>query len=105
MTIDRRGGIVDLRSDTVTHPTPAMRKAMYEAELGDDVFGDDPKVNALPERKGWMVVRVDLPQCGVYSVNSPGLAWGLTRWIRTSRPFSSSTLARPGASSLKGVPP
>src|ERR1035437_10395379 len=41
MTIDRGGGIVDLRSDTVTHPTPAMRKAIYEAELGDDVFGDD----------------------------------------------------------------
>src|ERR1035437_4659327 len=50
MTIDRRDGIVDLRSDTVTHPTPAMRKAMYEAELGDDVFGDDPTVNALQER-------------------------------------------------------
>ena len=50
MTIDRRGEIVDLRSDTVTHPTPAMRKAMYEAELGDDVFGDDPTVNALEER-------------------------------------------------------
>src|SRR5665811_778020 len=50
MPIDRGGGIVDLRSDTVTHPTPAMRKAMYEAELGDDVFGDDPTVNALQER-------------------------------------------------------
>ena len=50
MTTDRRGDIVDLRSDTVTHPTPAMRKAMYEAELGDDVFGDDPTVNALEER-------------------------------------------------------
>src|SRR5665647_3916590 len=43
-------GFVDLRSDTVTHPTPAMRKAMYEAELGDDVFGDDPTVNALQDR-------------------------------------------------------
>jgi threonine aldolase len=43
-------GFVDLRSDTVTHPTPAMRRAMYEAELGDDVFGDDPTVNALQER-------------------------------------------------------
>ncbi len=41
---------IDLRSDTVTHPTLAMRKAMYEAELGDDVFGDDPTVNALEER-------------------------------------------------------
>lgn len=45
-----RNGLIDLRSDTVTHPSPAMRRAMYEAELGDDVFGDDPTVNALEER-------------------------------------------------------
>jgi threonine aldolase len=38
---------IDLRSDTVTKPTPAMRRAMAEAEVGDDVFGDDPTVNAL----------------------------------------------------------
>jgi threonine aldolase len=41
---------VDLRSDTVTRPTPAMRVAMMAAPLGDDVFGDDPSVNALQER-------------------------------------------------------
>jgi len=41
---------VDLRSDTVTRPSPAMRKAMAEAEVGDDVFGDDPTVNRLQER-------------------------------------------------------
>jgi threonine aldolase len=39
--------IVDLRSDTVTLPTPAMRRAMFEAELGDDVYGEDPTVNRL----------------------------------------------------------
>lgn len=39
--------IVDLRSDTVTRPTPAMRTAMAEAEVGDDVFGEDPTVNRL----------------------------------------------------------
>jgi threonine aldolase len=50
MTLDGRGGVVDLRSDTVTHPTAAMLTAMHEAELGDDVFGDDPTVNALEER-------------------------------------------------------
>jgi threonine aldolase len=38
---------IDLRSDTVTHPTPAMREAMYRAEVGDDVFGEDPTVNRL----------------------------------------------------------
>jgi threonine aldolase len=41
---------VDLRSDTVTRPTVAMRDAMHRAELGDDVFGDDPSVNALQEQ-------------------------------------------------------
>jgi threonine aldolase len=42
--------VIDLRSDTVTHPTPAMRRAMAEAPVGDDVFGDDPTVNALEAR-------------------------------------------------------
>jgi threonine aldolase len=42
--------LVDLRSDTVTKPTAAMRAAMAAAEVGDDVFGDDPTVNALQER-------------------------------------------------------
>ena len=41
---------IDLRSDTVTEPTPAMRRAMADADVGDDVFGDDPTVNALEER-------------------------------------------------------
>jgi threonine aldolase len=41
---------IDLRSDTVTKPTPAMRRAMAEAEVGDDVFGEDPTVNALQEK-------------------------------------------------------
>ena len=42
-------GVVDLRSDTVTRPTPEMRRAMGEAEVGDDVYGEDPTVNALEE--------------------------------------------------------
>ena len=42
--------IIDLRSDTVTQPTPAMREAMMAAPLGDDVYGDDPSVNALQEK-------------------------------------------------------
>ncbi len=41
--------MIDFRSDTVTRPTPAMRQAMQSAELGDDVFGDDPTVNRLQE--------------------------------------------------------
>src|SRR5512133_4222674 len=42
--------IVDLRSDTVTQPTADMRAAMARAPLGDDVFGDDPSVNALQDK-------------------------------------------------------
>ncbi|CAN7202072.1 low-specificity L-threonine aldolase [Variovorax paradoxus] len=45
-----RSLLVDLRSDTVTQPTPAMREAMMAAPLGDDVFGTDPSVNALQEK-------------------------------------------------------
>ena len=41
--------IIDLRSDTMTQPTEAMRKAMAEAQVGDDVFGEDPTVNRLEE--------------------------------------------------------
>src|SRR5690242_10539149 len=40
---------IDLRSDTLTLPTQAMREAMYRAELGDDVYGEDPTVNRLQE--------------------------------------------------------
>ena len=42
--------MIDLRSDTVTRPTPAMRRAMIEAEVGDDVYGEDPTVNRLEQR-------------------------------------------------------
>ena len=41
--------MIDLRSDTVTLPTPAMREAIYRAEVGDDVMGEDPTVNRLEE--------------------------------------------------------
>src|SRR4029453_18715569 len=41
---------IDLRSDTVTRPTPAMRRAMAEAEVGDDVYGEDPTIRTLQER-------------------------------------------------------
>src|SRR5947199_5073589 len=43
-------GVVDLRSDTVTRPTPEMRQAMAKAEVGDDVYGEDPTVNRLEAR-------------------------------------------------------
>jgi threonine aldolase len=51
--------IVDLRSDTVTRPTPAMRKAMAEAEVGDDVYREDPTVNRLQEYSAEVFGRED----------------------------------------------
>jgi threonine aldolase len=47
---NKGGPLVDLRSDTVTRPTPAMRRAMAEAEVGDDVYGEDPTINRLEAR-------------------------------------------------------
>lgn len=47
--------MIDFRSDTVTMPTPAMREAMAAAEVGDDVYGEDPTVNALERRAAEMV--------------------------------------------------
>jgi threonine aldolase len=47
--------MIDLRSDTVTKPTPAMRRAMFEAEVGDDVYGEDPTANKLEARAAEVV--------------------------------------------------
>ncbi|MBI2618698.1 MAG: low-specificity L-threonine aldolase [Ignavibacteriales bacterium] len=51
--------IIDLRSDTVTRPSLAMRKAMMEAEVGDDVFGEDPTVNLLQRRVAELLGKED----------------------------------------------
>ncbi|MET0740712.1 MAG: GntG family PLP-dependent aldolase [Candidatus Nanopelagicales bacterium] len=55
--------VIDLRSDTVTRPTPAMRAAMAAAEVGDDVYGEDPTANALEERVAAMLGH----QAGVFT--------------------------------------
>ena len=58
--------IIDLRSDTVTQPTAAMREAMSQAEVGDDVFGEDPTINRLEAMAAKGVKKVttnaDLPE-------------------------------------------
>ncbi|MBX6341869.1 MAG: DegT/DnrJ/EryC1/StrS family aminotransferase, partial [Thermomicrobiaceae bacterium] len=51
--------MIDLRSDTVTHPTPAMRRAMAEAEVGDDQYGEDPTVRRLEEIAADMLGKED----------------------------------------------
>ncbi len=52
---ERGASVIDLRSDTVTKPTDGMRKAMAEAEVGDDVYGEDPTVNRLQEMAAAML--------------------------------------------------
>jgi len=47
--------IIDLRSDTITHPTDEMRRAMFQADVGDDVYGEDPTVNALEQLAAHML--------------------------------------------------
>ena len=49
--------MIDLRSDTVTKPTDAMRNAMARAEVGDDVYGEDPTVNRLQEMAATILFR------------------------------------------------
>ena len=49
--------MIDLRSDTVTHPTDSMRKAMSTAEVGDDVYSEDPTINLLEERAAELMER------------------------------------------------
>src|SRR6476659_1720313 len=54
---DTGADLVDLRSDTLTKPSPAMRRAMAEAEVGDDVFLEDPTINRLQEKAAGMFGR------------------------------------------------
>ncbi|MXV95962.1 MAG: low specificity L-threonine aldolase, partial [Gemmatimonadetes bacterium] len=51
--------MIDLRSDTVTRPTPAMREAMAQAVVGDDVYGDDPTVRRLEARTAEILGKED----------------------------------------------
>jgi hypothetical protein len=67
--------IIDLRSDTVTLPTPIMRQAMTEAELGDDVFGEDPTANRLEKMAAETLFSQPI-RCRL-SHNGGNLAWKL----------------------------
>ena len=66
---------IDLRSDTVTQPTPAMREVMLSAPVGDDVFGDDPTVNALQER-----IAAITGTCMRCWASMPRAKWRWLRW-------------------------
>lgn len=69
--------VIDLRSDTVTHPTEAMRRAMAEAEVGDDVYGEDPSINLLEERAAALLGKEAglLTASGTMSNLIAGLTW------------------------------
>lgn len=73
--------VIDLRSDTVTRPTPAMRAAMADADVGDDQFGEDPTVNALQDRVAsllgkeaalWLPTGTMANQVALRSLTRPG---------------------------------
>jgi len=73
---------IDLRSDTVTKPSAAMRQAMASAEVGDDWYGDDPTVNALQDRAAGLAEHAGLiaqataapPFAAVIDPDDPGFA-------------------------------
>jgi threonine aldolase len=70
---------IDLRSDTVTRPTPGMLAAMTSAEMGDDVYGEDPTVRALEERVAGLLGH----QAGLYTVTgSLANMLGIRSWVR-----------------------
>lgn len=86
--------IVDLRSDTVTRPTAAMRAAMVAAPVGDDVFGDDPTVNALQDRIAALTGKeaaLFMPSgtqsnlCGILSHCGRGDEYIVGQWAHTFR--------------------
>ena len=68
---------IDLRSDTVTKPTDEMRRAMAAAEVGDDVFGEDPSINELQERSAALLGKEAslLTSSGTMSNLIATLAW------------------------------
>lgn len=63
--------LIDLRSDTVTRPSAAMRQAMAQAEVGDDVYGDDPTVNALEAE----AVRLSGKEAALFCPAAPRPTW------------------------------
>jgi threonine aldolase len=103
---------VDLRSDTVTRPTPAMREAMLRAEVGDDCFGEDPTVRALEARAAELLGKesalffpsgIMANQTGILALGEPGtevLAEAGAHLIH----WEEGSLAAHGGMQLRGIP-
>ena len=87
-----KDGCIDLRSDTVTRPSAAMRRAMAEAEVGDDWYGDDPTVNRLQDAAAELTGKAAalyLPTgtaCNQIALHAFVRAWPV-RGLRGHRPY------------------
>ncbi len=90
------GNVIDLRSDTVTKPTAAMRAAMAAAEVGDDVYGEDPTVNRLEQRAAEVFGR----EASIYSC-LPG-RWGIRLRFAFTRSMGRRSSARRNRTSSTG---
>jgi threonine aldolase len=105
--------MIDLRSDTVTQPSPEMRRAMAEAELGDDVFGEDPTVRALEERAAELLgTEAGLLVTSGTMGNLVGLMAHVPRGGEIIGPSEIHTFSSEGAghavvigASVRGIPP
>jgi len=100
------GRVIDLRSDTVTRPSLAMRQAMAEAEVGDDVYLEDPTVNRLQSRAAEIFGReaaLFVPSGSMGNLTcimaQPPAIFTITRWLRC-QPWAASC---PGSCLLKTV--
>jgi threonine aldolase len=98
--------VIDLRSDTVTRPSPAMRKAMADAEVGDDVFDDDPTVHRLQER----AAEVTGKEAALYTVTGTmANQTALRTFVRTGHEVVAEatahviTVERNSAAALSGI--
>ena len=102
------GVSIDLRSDTVTQPTAAMRKAMAEATVGDDVFGDDPTVKELEEKVASMLGK----EAGLFVASGQdGFAVGFRICVKGGRSVEVASSMKPldpvrhhGESHCAGLP-
>jgi threonine aldolase len=112
-TRSTRPGMIDLRSDTVTLPSPAMRRAMADAEVGDDVYGEDPTVRALEERSAELLgTEAGLLVASGTMGNLVGIMAHVPRGGEIIGPSEIHTFSSEGAghavivgASVRGIPP
>lgn len=96
--------VIDLRSDTVTKPTPEMREAMARAEVGDDVYGEDPTVNRLEALGAEMTGKEAAdPRLAGAAIGAQGFEGGLVVLNGTPRSAAERNIAVDIARRVPGV--